>query len=123
MSDSLLTRIEGFVALQRPNWLCWAAVMLGTGIALYFALRVEPPWWWGPVAVLAVLGPLVLLRARPLALVLMSACLVMAVGFSAATWRTAWVEAPQLYRSLYRAEVTGRVVEIELLAGSQRVIV
>jgi competence protein ComEC len=50
------------------------------------------------------------------------ALLVMALGFTAATWRTIWVDAPQLYRSLYRAEVTGRVVEIELLPGSQRII-
>jgi competence protein ComEC len=121
MLDGLLTRIEVFVAAQRPNWLCWAAVMLGIGIALYFALTREPLWWWGPLAALAALGLAILLRTRPLALLLMAAALVVAVGFTAATWRTAWVEAPQLYRSIYRAEVTGRVVEIELLAGSQRV--
>lgn len=121
MPDGLLTRIEAFIAAQRPNWLCWAAIMLGIGITLYFALDGEPLWWWGPLAALVALGLSVLFRARLLALVFTTAMLLVAVGFTAATWRTAWVEAPQLYRNLYRAEVTGRVVEIELLAGSQRV--
>ncbi|WP_374376367.1 ComEC/Rec2 family competence protein [Dongia sp.] len=121
MSESTLTRIEAFAAEQRPNWLGWTAIMLAIGIAVYFGLPLEPAPWWG-LAMLAVAATLVFLsRRQPLALLGAAALLVMALGFTAATWRTLWVEAPQLYRSLYRAEVTGRVVEIELLPGSQRV--
>ncbi|MBL8709791.1 MAG: ComEC family competence protein, partial [Rhodospirillaceae bacterium] len=121
MPSSLFQRLEVFLAQQRPNWPGWAAVMLGIGIALYFGLAREPELWWGPAAALLALAATLALRRMPLALLLAAALLLVAIGFSAATWRTAWVAAPQLYRSLYRAEVTGRVVEIELLPGSQRI--
>lgn len=121
MPEPLSIRIEDFLAAQRPNWLAWAAVALGIGIAVYFALPVEPDLWWGGALVLAMAVQVVILRRRPLAVIPAAAVLAMALGFTAATARTFVVEAPQLYRSLYRAEVTGRVIEIELLSGSQRV--
>lgn len=121
MSGSALERFEEFVALQRPNWPGWAAVALGAGIALYFALAVEPPLWTGPVVVLAIGASAFLYRRRPLLLVLAAALLVGSIGFSVACWRAEWVAAPQLNRSLYRADVTGRVVEVELYPGSLRV--
>lgn len=121
MPSSPFHRLEVFLAQQRPNWPGWAAVMLGIGIAFYFGLAREPERWWGAAVALLALAATLALRRRPLALLLAAALLLIAIGFSAATWRTAWVAAPQLYRSLYRAEVTGRVVEIELLPGSQRI--
>jgi competence protein ComEC len=122
MAESLLARAEAFLAAQRPNWPAWAAIMLGMGIALYFALPVEPPLWWGIAAASLSLILALALRRRTLVLLVFAALTVAATGFTAATWRTSAVEAPQLYRSLYRAEVTGRVLEIELLPRSQRVV-
>lgn len=121
MPESPATRLEEFLALQRPNWLGWLAVLLGLGIALYFALPVEPRISWGLAAMLGAFLAAMALRRRPLAMLGGAACLVAATGFTVATLRTQWVEAPQLYRSLYRAEVTGRVVEIDLLPESYRV--
>ncbi|TDQ77726.1 competence protein ComEC [Dongia mobilis] len=122
MAESLLARAEAFIAAQRPNWPGWAATMLGIGVALYFALPVEPPLWWGIAAAGVSLILAVALRRRALVLLVLAAVTVAALGFAAATLRTITVEAPQLYRSLYRAEVTGRVLEIELLPRSQRVV-
>lgn len=119
--ETVTSRIEDFLALQRPNWLGWAAVALGIGIALYFGLPLEPPLWWGLAAMGAAMSLLILLRRHPLAVIGVAALLMVALGFTIATWRTLQIEAPQLYRSLYRADVTGRVIEIELLPGSQRV--
>lgn len=121
MPETLSTRIENFVAAQRPHWLAWAAIALGIGIAVYFGLPFEPPLWWGAGLIAGSAVLIIPCRRRPLAVIGIVAVLVMALGFTAATWRTLAVEAPQLYRSLYRAEVTGRVTEIDLLPGSQRV--
>lgn len=114
-------KLEEFFAAQRPNWPGWAAVALGTGIALYFSLSVEPPLWLGPALSLAAIVLVYLLRRHPLLMVVGAGLVATAIGFSAASWRAEWVSAPQLNRSLYRAEVTGRVIEIELYPGSLRV--
>ncbi|MBI2256748.1 MAG: ComEC/Rec2 family competence protein [Proteobacteria bacterium] len=121
MSGRAWECLEEFVAAQRPNWPGWAAVALGAGIAVYFGLPAEPALWSGPAAILACVALAVLVRRHPLALIAVAALLVGSIGFSVACWRAEWVAAPQLNRSLYRAEVTGRVVEVELYPGSLRV--
>lgn len=117
-----LQRFEEFLAGQRPNWPGWAAVALGAGIALYFSLASEPPLWLGPSFGAGALTAVFALRRYPLLMVLGAGLVAAAIGFSVASWRTEWVAAPQLNRALYRAEVTGRVIEIELYPGSQRVV-
>lgn len=114
-------RLEEFFAAQRPNWPGWAAVALGSGIALYFSLVFEPPLWWGPALTIAAIASVYAVRRQPLLMVVAAGLVAVAIGFSVASWRAEWVSAPQLNRSLYRAEVTGRVIEIELYPGSLRV--
>lgn len=121
ISPSLLQRFEEFIAAQRPNWPGWAAVALGAGIALYFSLDFEPQLWLGPSVSATGLVLVFALRRHPLLMVVGGGLVAAAIGFSVASWRTEWVAAPQLNRSLYRAEVTGRVMEIELYPGSLRV--
>ncbi|WP_374378608.1 ComEC/Rec2 family competence protein [Dongia sp.] len=121
MSDGLWQRVEDFVAGQRANWPGWAAVALGTGIALYFGLPFEPPLWVGPSAALLLAILAFAVRRWPLPMIAALYLVAISVGFSVVSLRTTWVEAPQLARSLYRAEVTGRIVEVELFPGSQRV--
>ncbi len=52
------------VELRRDldRWVLWLPVVFGTGIAVYFAFRAEPPWWTGPGAV--ALGVLSVYLAR-----------------------------------------------------------
>lgn len=121
MSVTHWEQFEEFAAAQRPNWPGWAAVALGAGIALYFGLAFEPPLWAGPAAVLALGGTAFFFRRRPLLVVVIAVLLIASIGFSIVCWRAEWVAAPQLNRSLYRADVTGRVVEVELYPGSLRV--
>jgi competence protein ComEC len=121
MSGPAWERFEEFIAAQRPNWPGWAAILLGAGIALYFSLPVEPRSWIGPAAISAAAVLAFLVRRQQLVLMGVVALLIGSIGFSVACWRTAWVAAPQLNRSLYRADVTGRVVEVELYPGSLRV--
>jgi competence protein ComEC len=121
MSGSTWEHFEEFIAAQRPNWPGWAAVALGAGIALYFGLPVEPATWAGPSAILVSVALAALARRRPLALLAAAGVLVGSFGFTVACWRADWVAAPQLNRSLYRADVTGHVVEVELYPGSLRV--
>jgi competence protein ComEC len=93
----------------------WTPLLLGLGIALYFALPVEPPvslgWAAGGLAV-ASLGllrwpwgaPLVLAAAMP------------ALGFAAAQWRAHAVAAPVLAQPV-TALVEGRVAGLSQSAS------
>ncbi|MCH6591279.1 MAG: hypothetical protein IH806_12380, partial [Proteobacteria bacterium] len=44
-------RLEAALAGERERWALWLPVCLGLGVALYFALAVEPPLWLGAAGV------------------------------------------------------------------------
>lgn len=95
---------------ERERWALWSPVLLGLGVALYFALPVEPAWWVGPCATAAGLGSVVLTwRASILPCIV--ALAAAALGFSAAQLRSALVAAPVLHKELGPVEVEGRVAE------------
>ncbi len=121
MTVAFLEKLEAFVAAQRPNWPCWVAVAMGMGIAVYFGLEREPPVWLGPLLAAGLLPLCWLTRRSPLLMLAMAGCLAATIGFSAAALKAELVKAPQLSRSIYRAEITGRVREVELYPGSLRV--
>lgn len=98
----------------------WTPAAMGLGAGLYFGLKVEPDWRMGVVA-LAILLALVLWRG-PFQRIF-TALMFIALGFVAADWRTARVEAPQLSRELGIMEMTGRLLSVEESAKRRRYIV
>ena len=114
-------RCEVFLAGERPNWPGWLAVALGLGIAVYFALPVEPPLWLGVSLTAIGLVLAVLLRRTPLALLVAAASVAAAIGFSAAQVQTWLVAAPQLQDPIRFAHVTGRIAGIEPFPNAVRV--
>src|SRR5258708_6683042 len=102
---ALLPGIDAFAATQRPNWPAWLAVAIGSGIAFYFALRNEPPEWLGITVLGGLIIPTWLLRRQAVLLITLAGLMAIALGFSAAQFRTAWVQAPQLDREIKFAEV------------------
>jgi competence protein ComEC len=113
-------RVEMFLAGERANWPGWLAVAIGLGIAIYFALPMEPPLWAGILAAAATIAACLFCRSRPLAAVGAAFLLALAVGFLAAQLRATLVAAPQLQKRIGFAHVTGRVIEIEPLPGGIR---
>lgn len=114
-------RLEAALAGERERWALWLPVCLGLGVALYFALAVEPPLWLGAagVAAAAVLG--VAGRRRPVLLVAALGLGVVGVGFAVVQWRAVAVAAPMLEKRLGPTSVSGRVVRVETFPGSVRV--
>jgi len=41
-----MTTLRAMLLSEYMQWWLWAPVMLGVGIAIYFALPTEPSWWW-----------------------------------------------------------------------------
>ena len=113
-------RCEVFLAGERQNWPGWLAVMLGLGIAVYFALPVEPPLWLGASLAGGGLVLTILLRRFALALVVVAALLTASIGFGIAQARTWMVAAPQLQDPIRFAHITGRLAEIEPFPNAVR---
>ncbi len=114
-------RLEAALAGERERWALWLPVCLGLGVALYFALAVEPPLWLGAagVAAAAILG--VAGRRRPVLLVAALGLGVVGGGFAVVQWRAAAVAAPILEKRLGPTSVSGRVVRVETFPESVRV--
>jgi competence protein ComEC len=100
----------------------WLPVCFGTGIALYFALTIEPPLWIGGAATIAMAVIAVALR-RWLALRNLGIVLAfVAAGF--AVMQEARLErgTPMLERRLGPAAITGKIVDIDPLGRGWRII-
>lgn len=112
---------SAFIA-ERERWLLWLPVAFGIGIAVYFALPLEPAWYAGPVLLtLSLAGLTAFARGASLRLVMVLSLLA-AMGFAAAQWRTHSVAAPVLGAAQVTTMVTGRVVTVEPAARGPRVV-
>lgn len=115
---SLWAWLAGNLLAERERWFLWLPIGLGAGIAVYFALPVEPPVWLGAAGFL--LASTVLLWAwwrlpvETLSGYLpgLLGLLVLLLGFTVASLRTQLVEAPVLERrGAYELEATVLLVE------------
>lgn len=103
--------VTDVLAAERERWPVWLPVLIGVGIAGYFALPAEPPHYLAPLAVIAAGGLAGALRGRrgaPAAW----ACLACAVGFGAALWRAERVAAPILPYRIGPLPIEGRVAAV-----------
>lgn len=109
---------------ERERWVLWLPVFLGIGIAVYFALPVEPPPQAGFVA-LVIFGLTIFVGYwRPQTLIFAALCGVVALGFFAAQLRTARVAAPVLQSKIGPVTVSGTVGRTTLLAkGGVKVVI
>jgi competence protein ComEC len=109
----LAARLITSLQEQRGHRFPWVPVFLGAGIALYFALPVEPPaqalWALSGAALLLILFAV---RQREGIGPLAGALALVALGPVLAAWRTADVTAPVLPWRIY-APIEGRIVAID----------
>jgi competence protein ComEC len=138
MADILLNREEHEVARRRfasfarlaaavgtegERQALWLPVCFGSGIALYFALTVEPPWWPGPALMLAGTAGAILLRRMP-AWRSVAICLAFfAAGFALIAETTRERAAPMLDHRVGPIAITGSVVDIDTLDRGWRIVV
>lgn len=96
---------------QHERWFLWVPVMLGAGIATYFALPFEPQLRWGLVALPVAIALAWRLRNRGGMSLLVILVATAIAGFVTAQIRTALVAAPVLERELRGADVEATVLE------------
>ncbi|EWY42155.1 competence protein ComEC [Skermanella stibiiresistens SB22] len=107
---------------ERERWILWLPVGIGLGVAWYFALYTEPPAWAGAAATTLFVTASLLARHRAIAPLVCLAALSVALGFTAAQFRTARVAAPILAREIGPVPVTGRVLGVDRLEKGVRVL-
>ncbi|MFN7190599.1 MAG: ComEC family competence protein, partial [Rhodospirillales bacterium] len=100
----------------------WLPVLLGSGIALYFALDREPEAWIAPTFLAMAIVFAALGRSIGSVFVAAVALAAIALGFTVAHWRSHDVAAPVLERRLASVSVTGRIVAIEARAEGERIL-
>lgn len=114
----------GLIEAERQSFFLWAPVCLGTGIAAYFALAVEP-------AIIVAMAPLALalilrlaVPSGSLAATLTFALVLAGTGFAIAKLRVETVRAPVLLKPMHGVEVSGTVsmVEAKLPRGQRLTI-
>jgi len=109
---------------ERDRWPLWLPVMMGTGIAVYFALPVEPPKSWAVVAMLLALASGFAARGGRRAAVRVGLSLLAAAsfGFAMAKVRTELVAAPILSHRVGPLGIDGRVEQAELRGKGYRIV-
>ncbi|MBV9824427.1 MAG: ComEC/Rec2 family competence protein [Alphaproteobacteria bacterium] len=111
------------LAAEGERRILWLPVFFATGIAIYFALFVEPPWWLGIGAAGMFGGMAVGLGRWPMLRTIAILGAVTAAGF-AMVQETRWEHGtPMLQRRLGFAAVSGTVVDIDTLDRGWRIIV
>lgn len=113
--------VDLVLAEQRRVWPVWLSIAFGGGIAVYFALSVEPAWFAGAAAFALAFAGAVVARGRDAALAVCILLCAAAAGFAAAQFRTAQVAGTMLPAALERALYVGVIDQIELLPAGQRV--
>jgi competence protein ComEC len=111
------------LAAESDRRILWLPVFFGSGIALYFALSVEPPIWFGPSIALPAMLAAILARRNP---VWRSASLCLAIsaaGFALIAETARERAAPVLDRRLGPVALTGRVIDIDTMERGWRIIV
>jgi competence protein ComEC len=111
------------LAAEADRRILWVPVFFGTGIAIYFALTVEPPRWLGIPIALAAAALAVALRRLPVLRGVAIALAFAAAGF-AVMQESRWEHGtPMLERRLGSVALTGRVIDIDQLASGWRVVI
>lgn len=111
------------IAAEGERRVLWLPVWFGCGIALYFALTIEPPIWLGPAIMAPAIGAAFLLRQRPIWRGAAVSLALAAAGLGLITETARDRAAPMLARRIGPVAITGDVVDIDTLDRGWRIIV
>jgi competence protein ComEC len=121
--DRVWGAIADRLAAEGERRLLWLPVFFGTGIGIYFVLKVEPPLWCGVAAAVAGAGAAWALRRYPAWCAVAVAFTALAAGFALMCETARERNTPMLQRHLGPIAVTGRVIDIDLMEKGWRIII
>jgi len=99
---------------ERDRWILWLPVSMAAGVAVYFGLAAEPPYFLGALGLMVTGGLAWVTRlGRSYFWLFAISLFAFSLGFSASQWRTFYVAAPVVQKRLSPVSLEGRVVNIE----------
>lgn len=120
---SPLASLSAALAAESERHVLWLPVWFGSGIAVYFALTVEPPIWLGATILLPAILAAIVLRRRPICRAAAVSLAFAAAGFALIAETTRERAAPMLDRRVGPVAITGTVTDIDTLDRGWRIIV
>jgi competence protein ComEC len=121
LRDRIAAATTRLAAAERPRLFLWLPVALAVGVAAYFALRTEPPLWLGPVGLLVAIAAAVTARRAPLGHTAAVGLCAVALGFTAAQFRTASMPPAVHGLPLGAVVAEGTVRSVDMLPEGRRV--
>jgi competence protein ComEC len=121
--DGPLRGLAAAFAAEHGRRILWLPVIFGSGIALYFALTVEPAIWLGPAIVLVAGLATLLARRLPVWRAAAFCLAIDAAGFTLIAVTARERAAPMLDHRLGSVAVTGRLIDIDTMERGWRIIV
>jgi competence protein ComEC len=111
-NEALKSFAQRQFSAQQSRFFLWAPVMMMLGIAGYFLINTEPPYYRGAQGLLASLSLLWLLRRRTVRIAAWAGFFIM-LGFAAAQFRAQSLQGPLLAEELRYRQVEGVVQSVE----------
>lgn len=84
---------------ESDRWFLWSPVFMALGVGAYFSLSFEPPLWLSGLLLTSLVIGLWLLRNRGPSAIVLTALLLVTLGFSSAGLRSWLVSAPVLQQA------------------------
>jgi competence protein ComEC len=107
---------------QRNRLILWLPVLMGIGIAVYFMLPTEPKSYLGPAVFLNLASMAYITRRKRTLFVIVIALSFIALGFAAASIKTANIQANPLQKTIEDARIYGVITHVEKLDTGYRFI-
>lgn len=111
---------DNFMA-EQDRWFLWLPVFIGLGVSAYFFLDQEPSIWAGLIGLISLSFIPIIGRRNYYTLIPSLALIGIAVGFTAAQWRTISVAHPVLEKRTGPVTASGQIVRVEAQPKSTRV--
>ena len=119
--DGMMKKLQHWWYAERSRRFLWLPVGFAMGIAIYFALPVEPHLSWFAVIDSAVIVAAWFVRKRHEVKPLILMLLMIVAGFSWAGVKTHWQSMVAIDRAYPPQQVTGTVHELQRINGGFRV--
>jgi competence protein ComEC len=120
--SQLREALRGLLTAEQPRVVLWLPVGLASGVIVFFGMAAEPGGAWFLLAALSASAAALALRRPPWARAIATVLAVAAAGAALAQFRTQRVAAPVLAERWGPAELTARIVSVEIRPEGTRAV-
>lgn len=113
--------IRGSLQQERERWILWFPVLLGTGVAMYYSLPFEPPFWLSCISVFVIFCCRVVSKLKKIIVWPTYMAMVIGFGFFSAHAHSTYLQAPILEKNYRYVFVEGTITNIDSYPNEKKV--